>query len=353
MTDLPAQPAPTDGSTSIDPVAAPEPVFDIAHLGRVELSTPDLKASTWYFRDLLGMEVVHADDGCAYLRGFGDYATSTLKLSRSTAPGVARVSWRTTSPQALSRRVAALEAAGLGIGWDDGGVGRGRCYRFTDPEGHPMDVYYDEQRYVAPEQLRSTLKNLPQKFTGRGATVRRLDHLALLCKDVAANRRFATEVMGFRLREQVVYNEGQTEIGSWMSVSPVHHEVAFVADVRQGDARLHHCAFWLDNRDDVLRTADVLSENGIFIEAGPSKHNNSQAFYLYSYEPGGNRIEVYSGSFLVFAPDFEPVTWNEAERGTGVYWGSALPASFLEYATPDVEAPVTVPEQRIPVFDPR
>ena len=105
--------------------------------------------------------------------------------------------------------------------------------------------------------------------------------------------------------------------------------------------------------DDVLRTADVLTENQIFIEAGPSKHNNSQAFYLYSYEPGGNRIEVYSGSFLVLAPDFEPVTWNEAERGTGVYWGSALPASFLEYATPDVAVPAALPEQRVPVFDPR
>ncbi len=340
-----ANPRSDDGSS--------EPLFDIAHLGRVELNTPDLAASIWYFRDLLGMEVVHADDDHAHLRGFGDYATSTLALSRATAPGVARVSWRTTSRPALGRRASALQAAGLGIGWEDGGLGRGRCYRFTDPEGHPMDVYYDEQPYRAPEHLRSTLKNLPQKFTGRGAGVRRLDHVALLCKDVAANRQFAAEVMGFRLREQVVFEEGQAEIGSWMSVSPVHHEVAFVADVRQGDARLHHCAFWLDNREDVLRTADLLSENGIFIEAGPSKHNNSQAFYLYSYEPGGNRIEVYSGSFLVLAPDFEPVTWNEVERGTGVYWGSALPASFLEYATPDVEAPAAVPGPRVPVFDPR
>lgn len=331
----------------------PEPILDIAHLGRVELRTPELARSVWYFRDLLGMEVVHADDTTAYLRGFGDYATSTLKLTQAPAPGVACVSWRATSPAALARRVAALEAAGAGIGWADGGLGRGRCYRFHDPEGHLMDVYYDEQRYVAPAELRSTLKNLPQRFTGRGATVRRLDHLAILCNDVGANRRFAAEVLGFRLREQVVFDSGRTEIGSWMSVSPVHHEVAFVADTRGGQARLHHCAFWVDNRDDVLRTADVLSENGIFIEAGPSKHNNSQAFYLYSYEPGGNRIEVYSGSFLVMAPDFEPVTWNESERGTGVYWGSALPASFLEYATPNVEASVAVPEPRVPVFDPR
>jgi catechol 2,3-dioxygenase len=108
----------------------------------------------------------------------------------------------------------------------------------------------------------------------------------------------------------------------------------------------------VDNREDVLRAADVLAENGVFIEAGPSKHNNSQGFYLYSYEPGGNRIEVYSGSFLIFAPDWEPVTWDEEERGTGVYWGTPLPESFIQYATPDVAATASAPVERVPAFDP-
>jgi len=41
-----------------------------------------------------------------------------------------------------------------------------------------MAVYYEEQKYVASDELRSTLKNLPQKYTGRGAAVRRTDHAA-------------------------------------------------------------------------------------------------------------------------------------------------------------------------------
>ena len=48
-------------------------------------------------------------------------------------------------------------------------------------------------------------------------------------------------------------------------------------------------------------------------------------------------MEVYSGSFLVTAPDWEPVTWNEEERGTGTYWGATLPDSFIEYGTPNVQ----------------
>jgi catechol 2,3-dioxygenase len=204
-----------------------------------------------------------------------------------------------------------------------------------------MEIYYEEQKFVAPPELHSNLKNLPQKFTGRGASVRRIDHLALLAKDVAANRKFAQELLGFQLREQVRYDQGKTEIGSWMSPTAIHHQLAYVVDVKAAHGRLHHFSLWVDNRDDVLRAADILTENGIFIEAGPSKHNNSQGFYLYSYEPGGNRVEVYSSSFLVMAPDWEPVTWNEEERGTGTYWGATLPDSFIQYATPNVEGEVS------------
>ena len=35
-----------------------EPIHDIAHLGSVELLTPKFDRSLWYFRDVLGMEVV-------------------------------------------------------------------------------------------------------------------------------------------------------------------------------------------------------------------------------------------------------------------------------------------------------
>jgi len=327
-----------------------EPIHDIAHLGSVELFTPAPEKSLWYFRDLLGMEPVHETAQSVYLRGYGDYATSTLKLTATAEPGVGCIAWRCVSPQALERRAKAIEQAGLGEGWTNGDFGRGRSYRFRDPDGHRMEIYYEEQKFVAPRELHSTLKNLPQKYTGRGVCVRRVDHLALLAKDVETNRKFATELLGFQLREQVRYDKGKTEIGSWMSPTAIHHQLAYVVDVKGAHGRLHHFSLWVDNRDDVLRAADILTENGVFIEAGPSKHNNSQGFYLYTYEPGGNRVEIYTGSFLVVAPDWEPVTWNEEERGTGAYWGATLPPSFIEYATPNVTAENAGKTPEFPVF---
>ena len=65
-----------------------ERTLDIAHLGRVELLTPKPDKSVWYFRDVLGMEVVHSAGSSIYLRGYGDYATATLQLTEALAPGV-------------------------------------------------------------------------------------------------------------------------------------------------------------------------------------------------------------------------------------------------------------------------
>ena len=58
---------------------------------------------------------------------------------------------------------------------------------------------------------------------------------------------------------------------------------------------------------------------------------------------------MYSGSYLVFAPDWETVTWNEEERGTGVYWGAPLPESFINYATPPVESVPVAAGAKVPV----
>jgi len=46
------------------------------------------------------------------------------------------------------------------------------------------------------------------------------------------------------------------------------------------------------------------------------------------------------------------VTWNEEERGTGVYWGAPLPESFINYATPPVDSASVSTATKIPAFDP-
>jgi catechol 2,3-dioxygenase len=314
-----------------------EPIQDIAHLGHVEILTPRPAESLHFFQEVFGMEITHRQGQSVYLRAWGDYEAHTLKLTEAKQAGVGHVAWRTVSPQALKRRAEALAAFGTGKGWIDGDLGHGPAYQFTDPDGHLMEIYYEAERYIAPEGMRSALFNQQQKFISRGASVRRIDHVNLMCHDVPTNRQFLQNVLGFKLRELLQPEVDGVEEGAWLSVTPLVHDIAYTRDFARNHGRLHHLAYWLDTREEVLRTADILMENDIFIEAGPAKHNITQGFYLYFYEPGGNRMEVFSCGYLIFAPDWEPVIWRRKERGRGVYWGGTLPESFKTYGTPVVE----------------
>jgi catechol 2,3-dioxygenase len=265
-----------------------------------------------------------------------------LKLTESALPGLGHMAIRAWSPEALERRVSAIERTGLGIGWIDGDVGHGPAYRFTDPDGHTMELYFEAERYRPPEHLRPALKNVPQRNVGRGAAVKRLDHVNVLAEDVAANRRFAQEQLGFRLYEQIVLDSG-VESGAWMSLTIAAHELIYVADHARARGRLHHLAFFVDTREEVLRAADLMLDADVPIEAAPSKHAVAQGMFLYVYEPGGNRVEVTTGTHFIYDPEYETVVWTEAERARGQAWGVKTIETFHTYGTPDISGRATGP----------
>ena len=93
------------------------------------------------------------------------------------------------APEALQRRVAAIEATGLGKGWQDGDPGYGPVYVFTDPDGHEMGVYCETEWYRPEGDLKPALKNQAQAYPGRGVSVRRIDHINYLGVDPGGEPR--------------------------------------------------------------------------------------------------------------------------------------------------------------------
>lgn len=314
-----------------------EPVYDVAHLGRVELLTPDVDASLGFFVDVLGMSEVERAGGSVWLRAWGEYERSSLQLTAADAPGVGTIWWRATSEAALERRVAAIEASGRGEGWVDGVAGHGRTYRFTDPDGFSMAVYYESAYHEPPADRVPTLKNQPEKISTRGVGVRRLDHVNVWCRDMDACSRYMIETLGFRQSEQVLDDDGK-QLGSWLHVTPKSYDLAYGRTDPSGvGRRLHHVAYAVDAREYVLRAADIYTDYGVRIEAGPAKHAVQQTMFLYAFEPGGNRIELITDGRLILAPDWPPVTWTLEERKRGQAWLTIMPESWFTYATPPVE----------------
>ena len=97
--------------------------------------------------------------------------------------------------------------------------------------------------------------------------------------------------MGSRITEQIVLDNG-TVAGCWFTVNNKSYDVAYARDATNTRGRLHHVTFAVDQREHVLQAADIFLEAGVFIEAGPHKHAIQQTFFLYVYEPAGNRIEM-------------------------------------------------------------
>jgi catechol 2,3-dioxygenase len=311
---------------------------DIAHVGAVELRTTVPELTVDFFVRLMGMSQVAQAGDRTYVHAWDDYERFTVCVTAADTSGVGRTWLRASSPAALERRVAAAEASGRGIGWAGGEEGIGPVYLFTDPDGHEMGVYWESEWYTAPEGQRPALKNQAAPFPGRGANVRRLDHVNYLAADIPAIDAFVPQVTGARVTEQIVGDDG-VPTAIWYHVADKSYDLVYTSDWTGSRGRLHHVAFATDTREDILRAADVMLEAGIHIETGPHKHAIQQTFFLYVWEPGGNRIELCNaGARLVLAPDWRPISWTAAERAKGQAWGLKTIDTFHTHGTPPVDA---------------
>ncbi len=311
-------------------------VRDLAHVGSVELFTPTFEDSRAFFIDLMAMDEVGQRGDSVYLHAWDDYERFTIKLTASSTSGIGRTYLRAAGPDALERRVDALGKYGSPGRWVEDELGLGPIYLTEDPDGHEIGLYWESERYEAPPHLVPSLKNQAARFPGRGANIRRLDHVNYLAVDVPANDQFLTEALGAMKTEQIVTDEG-VPAATWCTISDKTYDLVHTVDATGTAGRLHHIALATDTREDILRAADVCLENGIHIETGPHKHAIQQTFFLYVWEPGGNRIELCNaGARLMLAPDWPTVSWTPEERAKGQAWGLQTIATFHTHGTPPV-----------------
>ena len=313
-------------------------LHDIAHLAHAELLTPEPEKSLWFFTEILGLTENGRSGDSVYLRTWDDYEHHSLKLTAHTTSGLRRTGLRASSPEALKRRVADVEAAGLGIGWQEGDLGVGPTYLCRDPDGHEIELYYETEWFEATGAQKPALKNQAQARPTNAVSVRRLDHINYLAADSNRCGDFIASALGARVTEQIMLDDG-TISAQWLHFAQKSYDLVYTNDWTGSNGRLHHISFATDTREEILRAADIALDRGVFIETGPHKHAIQQTFFLYLYEPGGNRIELANPmSRLVFAPDWAPITWTQAERAKGQAWGLKTIESFHTHGTPPVPA---------------
>lgn len=314
------------------------PSFDLAHLGHVEMLTDRFDESLDFFTRVYGLCLSGQDETSAYLRAWDDYEYHTLMLTRAGTTGVGHIGYRAASPEALERRVKIIEASGTKThGWTKDDPGHGPAFRFEDPFGHIFEIYWETRRPELSDADKPALKNLASRYHARGACPRRIDHVNLLSDDVAEFRRFMETCLGSRVTEYIQLDNGRLG-GCWFTVNNKTYDLACTEEHGRGLGRLHHLTYATDSREDILRAADIFLENDVHIETGPHKHAIQGTFFLYVWEPAGNRVELANaGARLILAPDWEPVCWTEADRRKGQAWGLKTIDTFHTHGTPPVK----------------
>lgn len=313
------------------------PRYELAHLGHTELFTPDLEASATFFTEVYGLTCVGEERDRVHLRAVSDEVLTSLTLTAAPQAGLGHVAWRADSPEALQRRVSAPQARGIEGTWGED-FGHGPAFRFTAVGGHEMEIYFETERFVAAPGEEPALPNQPERFRPRGAAAARIDHINLLVPNVRESSDFQRDALGFQLRERLVPTP-DNEVGAWLSLMTKAHDLALTRESAPTQGRLHHLAYAVESRADVLTAADVFLDAGTLIEFGPAKHSRTQGFFLYVIEPGGNRVEVFAGGIHIFSPDFDTVTWTSESGGRSTAWGLEVPSTFHSYATPQWSDP--------------
>lgn len=309
--------------------------FEISHLARVELLSPKPQDTVDFFTKFLGMRITHTEGGSVYLRAYEDPYQWSLKVTESKQAGLGHAALRTTSPEALERRAASITSANVEGSWGESDYGYGKTFSYQSPDGHNLDLLWEVEKYKAPPELQSKILTRPSKKPLQGIPVKRIDHLNLLSSDVTAVKDSFERHLGFETRERVV--DGNVEIGAWMSTNILGHEVACLRDAQGERGKLHHVAFYYGTGQHNVDAAEMFRDYDIRIEAGPDRHGITQGQFLYVFEPGGNRIELFGEpGILQFEPDYETRTWLMEDIDTGLAIGGAkLPfETYFTYGTP-------------------
>ena len=294
----------------------------LARLGHVALVTPDLEQSLEFFDRVVGLEVVERSKTEAYLRAWGDFEHHTLALLAGDRGVVDHVGWRTRSPEDVDGLAAALTERGVAVTRVPAGTerGQGDAIRFHTPGGLPYEIYYDVEKRPADPARPPAMKTNSGRVWDHGISPRRVDHVNFVLPDVAAEQQWSESTFGFKTREYVRLDDGMIH-AAWLSVTALAHDLALGRGPNPGDVGFHHVAYYLDNASDVLRAAEIYAEHGIQPDHGPGRHAISQAVCIYARDPGsGHRLELYSGSYLVLDPDWEPVEWTSADYRQ--WWGA-------------------------------
>ncbi len=299
--------------------------------GHAVVRVLDLDESVQFYTDVMGLKETGRDkSGRVYFKCNDEFDHNSFVIRKADRAGLDAFAYKVADKATLDKLDSDLKNAGVTTERVPAGemLETGERVRFKIPTGHTIELYAEKKGvgnglgYDSPE---AWLENQ------KGINPVRMDHALIYGGDIDGNRRIFEDVLGFSLVERVKLEDGETDLGTWLTCSTKAHDIAMVRHAE--DDKLHHVSFMLESWEQVLRAADIMSMHRVSIDVGPTRHGITRGTTIYFFDPSGNRMETFCGGYQWY-PDMPPTTWSWEEVGRGIFYHDRkLNDAFLSVVT--------------------
>ncbi|GGG26963.1 catechol 2,3-dioxygenase [Rhodococcoides trifolii] len=276
------------------------------------IRVPDLETAIRWYEQVLGLAVVEASHGHAYL---ASPVTGTIILGlREDGTGLASVNFRARTSTAFDLLGSKLDNAGIATTVESERQRPGvlETLSLTIPTGHTFEIVRAE---TDPPAAPVSGEYRP------GAIDVRTSHLQLRTTDVKHMTEFLS-VMGFRSSTFVSLPGSDGFFIQFLRINEFHHQIAILT----GQNGVHHVALELDEAD-FWRFLDNLQMLKNAAEYGPVRHHEGNMLSIYVRDPFGNRIEITSTMETV-GFDYAPTAAGHEPWYHMNMWGPQPPESW-------------------------
>jgi 2,3-dihydroxybiphenyl 1,2-dioxygenase len=258
--------------------------------------------------EVLGLGVSDESDGKTLLLRMDD-RHHRIAIHDGPSDALQYVGWDAGSEATLDELVSRLKKHGAAVEEGSAELCRQRwvqqLYRFTDPNGFRMELFFNPQVRSGPFRTASPMQgNFVTRDEGFG-------HLVFNCPDMKASCAFYMDVLGFRKTDSVRPQPAM----DFLRCNSRHHSLAFMElPIKAG---FQHLMLQLDELDDLGRCLDRAEKMGVPIVCTLGRHNVEQMLSFYLKAPSGFMVEVGWGAISVR----DEASWSAKTYDPGSLWG--------------------------------
>mgnify|MGYP002738067147 CR=1 FL=1 len=255
------------------------------------------------------------DQGRAYFKTRQERDHNSIILRQADRAGMDFFAYKVLDSATLDELEQKLQAHGIATERIPAGdlLETGERVRFKTPTGHTFELYADKK---AVGNATGCTNPDVDVIDGPGIGPIRMDHCLIYGGDLDGNTELFTKVLGFTLVERVKLEDGETDLGVWLTCSAKAHDIAIIGGP---NGKLHHFAFELGDWNDVGHAADIFAMDDVPIDIGPTRHGITRGTTVYFFDPSGNRNETFAGGYTAYR-DMPTITWTADQLGRGIFY---------------------------------